>query len=627
MSNDRLRRLHDLFNAAVDLPIEERERWIEQQCAGDQDLLDELRELLSQVERTQDPLEAGVGPVLEQQRATGNLDPTGGDGIGLYQFASGEPHTSDLSSDEFCEQLSELDVLSGDDLVKWLESVQPPETREDPTALASQLVSEGKITPFQASVLLGGRSQQLLIDKYLILDLIDSGGMGMVFKAVHRTMKRVVALKMLPPARFSSPAAVKRFRREVEVAATLHHPNIVTAHDADESKGVHFLVMEYARGRDLFKRVQQDGPMSVEQAVDCILQAATGLQHAHEQGVIHRDIKPENLILAEDGTLKILDLGLVSIGKVIAPDGVVDSDSIAPNQLTQSDSLLGTVAYMAPEQAADSATADARSDIYSLGCTFYFLMTGETPYGSDPIRAISGHENSNIPSLRDERPDVSVAIEAIFNKMLAKDPLSRPQSMTELIAALKDCKLPSLRRGMSWKTEPERRADGPSDIGAANRDRAKRVAGLFGLAVAAIFVAILLVNWLLDRNAQLGDSRLASVHPDATTDDSGSDVRPPLSIAPCSADQARNHQQAWAKHLGVPVEYTNSLGMKFMLIPPGEFMMGAIDVERLMAKTAGDTVLLGRPKMHPHNTECESRPHFISGSMKSLNRIGWLCWT
>ena len=221
--------------------------------------------------------------------------------------------------------------------------------------------------------------------------------MGQVFKAEHRRMKRVVAIKMLPPAVTKDAAAVARFQREVEAAAKLSHPNIVAAYDADEANGVHFLVMEYVEGKDLSALVKKDGPLPVAKAVDYVLQAAEGLEFAHGEGVVHRDIKPANLLLDKKGAVKILDMGLARIERPLAmPPLQAELDRHAA-------AIMGTVDYMAPEQAHGHAHADARADIYSLGCTLHYLLTGRPPYGGDTVlKRLDGASAGSDPATFDD---------------------------------------------------------------------------------------------------------------------------------------------------------------------------------------------------------------------------------
>ena len=242
-------------------------------------------------------------------------------------------------------------------------------------------------------------------------------------------MDRIVAVKVLPPAMTKDQAAIARFQREVKAAAKLNHPNIVAAYDADQANGVHFLVMEYVEGSDLSALVKKNGPFPVEQAVNYILQAARGLESAHDEGVVHRDIKPANLLLDKKGTVKILDMGLARIESV--------GDAAPQAELTNTGAVMGTVDYMAPEQALNTKTADARADIYSLGCSLFYLLTGKATYDGDTLmKKLLAHRDQPIPSIRAIRPEVPEQVEAVFSKMVAKKVEDRYQTMTEVIADL-----------------------------------------------------------------------------------------------------------------------------------------------------------------------------------------------
>ena len=257
--------------------------------------------------------------------------------------------------------------------------------------------------------------------------------MGVVFKAEHRRMKRTVALKMLSKEVNEDEIAVRRFEREVEVAAKLSHRNIVAALDAREEQGTHYLIMEYVEGRELSAIVEQDGTLSVEKALNYIIQAASGCAYAHQLGVIHRDIKPSNLLVDADDVVKILDMGLARV-TLPATEGLAATQS----HLTMPGIIMGTADYMSPEQALSSHTVDHRTDIYSLGCTLYYLLAGRPIYsGNTPIEKLVAHREQPIPSLRDARSDVPAALNATYQRMVAKRAEDRFQSMSEASEALR----------------------------------------------------------------------------------------------------------------------------------------------------------------------------------------------
>jgi eukaryotic-like serine/threonine-protein kinase len=265
---------------------------------------------------------------------------------------------------------------------------------------------------------------------YEILGELGRGGMGVVFKARHRRMDRLVAIKVLPGDLVQDAAAVSRFEREVKAAARLKHPNIVAAYDAAEAEGVHFLAMEYVEGTDLSAFVRRQGPLSIERAVDCVLQAAHGLAYAHRHGVVHRDIKPGNLLLDGEGVVKVLDMGLARFETALGAD---------ETELTGMGQIMGTVDYMSPEQALDTRHADARADIYALGMTLWYLLTGRSAYvGENALARLLAHREQPIPSLRAACPAASPELEAVFMKMVAKNPDDRYQTMADVIAALED---------------------------------------------------------------------------------------------------------------------------------------------------------------------------------------------
>lgn len=345
-----------------------------------------------------------------------------------------------LTLKQFCQRLVESGLMTVDEVLAF-RSGYPAESRPSTAdAMARELILRQKLTPFQAGALVSGRPAKLVLGNNVLLEKVGEGGMGEVFKAMHRRMRRQVCIKILRTALVNSPYAVRRFQREVQAAAQLSHPNIVTAFDADEEGGVHFLVMEYVEGEDLGTKVVRQGPLPVSDVVRYIAQAAIGLEYAHAKGIVHRDIKPSNLLLDTHGTLKILDMGLARIDEVegVAAGGLLgDSGSDTGDSLTRENQIVGTVEYMSPEQADDTGRVDRRSDIYSLGCTMFRLLAGFPPYQAEtPIKVLMAHRLREIPDLRAIRPDVSLELEAIFRKMVAKSQQERYQTMGEVLRAL-----------------------------------------------------------------------------------------------------------------------------------------------------------------------------------------------
>jgi eukaryotic-like serine/threonine-protein kinase len=316
----------------------------------------------------------------------------------------------------------------------------PEDTRG--RALARHFVDRGLITRFQAERLLMGRSLGFFMDQYLILEQIGQGGMGRVYRAEQRTLKRIVALKVLASNVLKSERAIELFLHEVRAAAALVHPNIVTAYDASSSNGRYYLVMEYVDGLNLDQLVRRHGRLSVGLACDYIRQAANGLQCAHLQGMVHRDIKPANLLVqghdlsggASAGLVKISDFGLARVGKPYAGGTNVSHPGTI---MTRDNTVMGTPDFLSPEQARSLHKTDIRSDLYSLGCTFYYLLTGCVPFpGGTALEKLLRHSTDTPASIRLFRADVPEEVTKIIDRLMSKYPGDRYETPAALAAAL-----------------------------------------------------------------------------------------------------------------------------------------------------------------------------------------------
>ena len=301
----------------------------------------------------------------------------------------------------------------------------------DPEKLLTELLQRKLITRWQLAELNEGRTEFLLEGgRYLLLQKIGQGGMGAVYRARHVRMKRDVALKLIDPARAKDSALMDRFRREVEVCARLEHEHIVQSYDVGEHEGSLFLAMEYVEGSDLASLVRRDGPMSAGEVAAIGLQVAAALAYAHAQGIIHRDIKPSNTLLSTIGSCKILDMGLARI--------VEDATEATITELTQHGTVMGTVDYMSPEQARDSHSVDARSDIYSLGASLYFLLAGKPPFpGGKAIEKLHRLATEEPQALGQIRPDCPRELDLAIQQMMARSPEDRFQSAEDVVRALK----------------------------------------------------------------------------------------------------------------------------------------------------------------------------------------------
>jgi serine/threonine protein kinase len=353
-----------------------------------------------------------------------------------------------LDRDTFLQHLRASKLLTSQQFRLVIDKLgQVQEARE----IAKALVSWKLLTKFQAKALLKGRATGFHLGPYRILDQLGQGGMGRVYKAIHQTMNRIVALKVLSPQVVKSERGQELFAREVQAAAQLQHPNIVMAFDANEIDGRHFLAMEYVDGPNLERHVKERGPLPIGLACEIAFQAANGLQHAHERGMVHRDIKPANLLLSQETKsdavqVKILDFGLARLQQ---------NDASLPGGKTivaKENSVMGTPDFLSPEQSRNLHDVDIRSDIYSLGCTFYYLLTGVVPFdGGSILDKVIRHNSEIAKPVNEVRADVPAAVAAIVGKMMEKEPAKRFQTPDELMDALAPFAAPAVA---GWPVAP-----------------------------------------------------------------------------------------------------------------------------------------------------------------------------
>ncbi len=540
-----------------------------------------------------------------------------------------------ITVDEFAGEVAGSGVVAAGELQQFMDGLPPDEQPSDGEHLGRLLVRHKKLTAYQAQAIYHGDGKNLVLGNYVILSKLGEGGMGLVFRALHSRMRRQVALKVIAAGAMKSEEAVKRFKREVEAVARLNHPHIVTAYDADDCQGTHFLVMEYVEGCDLGTLLQDSGWLPVEQVLGLILQAARGLEFAHQQGVVHRDIKPANLLLDTKGTVKILDMGLA---RILSAAGSERTD------LTGSGQIMGTADFMAPEQALNTKKADHRADIYSLGLTLWYLVTGKTAYqGETAIEVLMAHQLKPVPSLREACPAVSPELDAVFHRMVAKDAADRYQNMGEVIAALQNCghsitPPPSVvvagsgdsqwdgtfvgEAGISRAGKPSAALAGTEVLrggarvlrgdteavttvlqrtsqdgatagqGAESGTKARRawwkdrrvlVATGGGLALLAALLVFAIPTWGTPELENKGSSTRTGTRPPPL----GNSEPPRQAVVPFDAAWALYYQESWAKHLGIKVEVTSTSGIKLRLIPPCAFMMGTpqSELEQLLGST------------------------------------------
>jgi formylglycine-generating enzyme required for sulfatase activity/tRNA A-37 threonylcarbamoyl transferase component Bud32 len=419
---------------------------------------------------------------------------------------------------QLVQALGEIPLLEPSQLNEVTGSLQ--NRFPDAEILLVELVKRGWLTTFQMDRLLQGQVQDLILGPYVLLDRLGEGGMGVVYKARHQLLNRIVALKVTRKDT-NNPINEQRFLREIQATALLSHTNIVHAYDAAQIDGRRVFAMEYIEGTDLARLIRKSGPSPVAAACDYIRQAALGLQHAFEHGLVHRDIKPSNLLLAANGSIvKITDMGLVRQGH---------NGEATP--LTKTGTVIGTPDYLAPEQATNSRAVDIRADLYSLGCTFYYLLTGQPPFAEGTaFEKLFKHLEHPPTPIQTLRPDVPPEVAAVVHKLLAKKPEDRyqqPAQVAEVLAPF--CQAPG-----TAPTLPGLEAEDVTEIMTlpAKQQSRHRVALWVGAALGGVGVACLI--WLIWPNGP-----------------------------------ARNRNPS----------VSNSIGMELAWIPAGRFTMGSPPTE------------------------------------------------
>ena len=324
---------------------------------------------------------------------------------------------------------------------------------EDPVEVCKLLEEAGLVTRWQCEKFLQGKSKGFFLGGHKLLGHLGSGGMSAVYLGEHLIMKHKRAIKVLPKSKLGNNSYLERFQREAKAIASLNHPNIVRAFDINNEKDTHYIVMEYVEGADMQNLVRKHGPLPYAVAADYIAQAARGLHHAHEAGLIHRDVKPANLLVNREGMVKVLDLGLA----------LVPADTDASLTMEYNDKVLGTADYLPPEQAINSHKIDSRADMYGLGCTLYFLLTGHPPFPEGSIASrIIKHQNSMPPDIRKERPDCPGQLDGVCVKMMQKDPKYRYGTCLQ-VAEILEAWLAKYR--LETKDNPEKTKENNLSVG------------------------------------------------------------------------------------------------------------------------------------------------------------------
>lgn len=345
--------------------------------------------------------------------------------VSLTDDSSGRSPSLDEPTRDLVRRSLASGLVKIEDVKKVVVSLLTQTESLNPQRLVDGLIGAGVLTQWQGRKLLAGAAKGFYLGNYRLLRPLGRGGMGVVYLGQHHVMKREMALKILPTAAAQDKRRIDRFKAEAEACAQLDHENIVRAYDFGSAGGKLYIVMEYVDGIDLGAAVARDGVMSPAAAIDVLTQATEGLAHAHSRGIVHRDIKPSNLLLRSDGVVKVSDLGLARIGV-----GQASTDGKTR--------MLGTADYLAPEQAINSQTVDSRADIYSLGCTLVYLVSGKPPYKAASVpEVLAKHQTSPIVDLAKICPQCPPGLVELARRMMAKQPADRPRSAVELLVQLK----------------------------------------------------------------------------------------------------------------------------------------------------------------------------------------------
>ena len=496
--------------------------------------------------------------------------------------------------------------------------------------LARGLVREGLLTRWQAAKIWAGRTTGFFAGQYKLLDLLGEGGMGKVYRAEHTFMRREVALKVLPPSKIRHRQTMARFVREVHATAALTHPNIVTVFDAGQHGKIVYMAMELVRGMNLAEFVKARGRMDVPSAVDVVVHVAEALDHAHRTGIVHRDIKPQNIMLSDQGAVKVLDMGLV---RLLDMEGERPGDApgVRDDDLVTADGqVCGTLAFIAPEQARNAGAADIRSDIYSLGCTFYYLLSGVHAFaGKTPSEILTRKILSGPRPIEELVSEIPPNLAAVVMRMMAKQAEDRYPNPRELLAALQpwcDSAAPKLviagadaDATLDWLKPSEPSPADPEDplawLGSEESLPVARPSESSDAAASETSAGRSSESTALDG----GDDR--------SDPDAGDEGRPlvgkryllaaalVLSLGSVfvlahdwggsrddSVDPAETPPVAVARSVEAPpATLMNGIGMKFVLVPAGEFAMGS-----------GATTLNTRPEEQPSRSVTISRPFYLS---------------